>query len=215
MKQVAKVNAKAVAAASLFQAGNDVRYYLNGVLIEPFAKGKGVCIVATDGTRLVVITDPHGEADETMIVNFEPIAITKMKAKSSDHVRILKHDAYHYADVIGNHTATLKELRNISYAQIIDGKYPNWRQVINYELPEESAQMTTVDSGLLYAFCDAAKILQDTRVHPIMMVNGKDPNTPVSVLMKGAFAGDLHFRGVLMPMKYENKDFRWMPEGEA
>ena len=60
METLARVSAKAFAAASFFQAVKDVRYYLNGVHIVPLESG-GVHVVATDGHRFIVITDPNGE----------------------------------------------------------------------------------------------------------------------------------------------------------
>lgn len=48
-----------------FMAKKDVRYYLNGVYIEPAEKG--VYLVATDGHKMAVIHDTEGECDEARI----------------------------------------------------------------------------------------------------------------------------------------------------
>ena len=53
-----------IAAASVIQAKDDVRYYLNGVLIEKGRDNKPI-IVATDGHRMVAALDENGLFPDT------------------------------------------------------------------------------------------------------------------------------------------------------
>jgi len=52
-----KFNVYYAGLASLFSSKDDVRFYLNGIYIEPCENDEGAYIVATDGHRLVAYHD--------------------------------------------------------------------------------------------------------------------------------------------------------------
>ncbi|HCK4895383.1 TPA: hypothetical protein N0H42_000458 [Pseudomonas aeruginosa] len=58
MELLARAKAHYLAAVSLFMAHNDVRYYLNGISIEPASQG-GVLLIATNGHHIGVMHDPR------------------------------------------------------------------------------------------------------------------------------------------------------------
>ncbi|MBN49948.1 MAG: hypothetical protein CMN85_10435 [Spongiibacteraceae bacterium] len=67
----ARIQARHLAAAMVIAAKDDIRYYLNGVCIEPAPDG-GILLVSTDGHRLLVIHDPDGFASEQFILPRNP-----------------------------------------------------------------------------------------------------------------------------------------------
>ena len=58
-------------------AANDIRYYLNGVLVTPRAEG-GVYLVATDGHRLMAVIDESGSVDKERIIRFPKSFLAKL-----------------------------------------------------------------------------------------------------------------------------------------
>jgi hypothetical protein len=214
MKTIAKFDAKAFAAASLFQAKQDVRHYLNGVLVTPDPVC-GVKMVATDGHRLVVVTDREGTCDKEMILAVDPASVAKMKQASFKTVEVQTQyngtDDDVYCKVTGK-DRNLKQIRHINYAEIIDGKFPQWNSIIKDVMPEESVPMAGYDGRLIKEFCDAAKLISGTRTYPLGFVHGKTEADHVSVLFCKALNPNLHMRGLLMPMRISEYEMTWLPK---
>jgi DNA polymerase-3 subunit beta len=61
------LQARLVAAVAQFKASNDIRYYLNGVYVEPRPQG-GAVIVATNGHAMGVWLDETGEIERPAIL---------------------------------------------------------------------------------------------------------------------------------------------------
>ena len=150
-----KVNAKALAAAYLFQAKNDVRYYLNGILIQTNKNDGGVNVVGTDGFRMIVIHDPNGECEEDIILNFESPTITKFK-------RITKDVIPPVATITTGENTLCEYQGDISSVKVVDGTYPNWQQIMPDDINKiDSVEMQTFNGDLLKSFCMVPKILGD------------------------------------------------------
>ncbi len=122
-------------AALLFAAKKDVRYYLNGVLIE--WDSENVTIVATDGHRLFAATHPVDEPAEpgSVIVSYDDVkcALSGYKAET---IEFTPNDSVGVRLQHGLQTATLG---NASF-QPIDGTYPDWRLVVPAKISGETAQ---------------------------------------------------------------------------
>lgn len=71
---IIQVSAERFLIASQFKAKNDIRYYLESVLIEKHPK-KGAIIVGTDGHRMAVVYDP-----DAIYKDSEPRRIVKLNA---------------------------------------------------------------------------------------------------------------------------------------
>lgn len=71
------------AAVALFQADDDPRDFLQGVMVEPHPFG-GVYIVATDGAQICVAHDPRGECDRLQVYRTDPALL--QAAQASDMV---------------------------------------------------------------------------------------------------------------------------------
>lgn len=118
----ATITAKYLPLLEAFRAKNDVRYYLNGFLIEPHERG-GVYLVATTGSMMVVIHDEEGHADGQMLV--QPASTIARDSKKADtahfdgitcELRIKKDEGE-------------SEFLASAPAPLIDAKYPDWRTI--------------------------------------------------------------------------------------
>lgn len=110
------VSASLLRAALTFAGTRDVRYYLNGVLVEPMPDGNGVLLIATDGHRLAVLHDPAGNADGWAIVARHKLPTLR------------KADAGGLATFDGAR-GTYPGGTSLP-VEFIDGRFPDWRAVI-------------------------------------------------------------------------------------
>lgn len=69
-RMIARVNALAMKIVFPFIAKDDIRLYLCGANIRPLDSG-GVMIVATDGSRYIVVRDPNGFSEDEIIVTVQ------------------------------------------------------------------------------------------------------------------------------------------------
>ncbi len=126
MKTV-NIERKALAAAIISAPKSDVRYYLNGLLLEVNYDGF-VIVVGTDGHRMTVcLSATTGDTNEpfNIIVPHEVIS-NVLKVNKSSHVTL----------VIDGDSHTLGGLPFTP----VDGKYPDWRRTI----PNDDAQAPLV-----------------------------------------------------------------------
>jgi len=120
------VSAEHLEYLSRFMAKGDVRYYLNGIRVEPHSDG--AIMVATDGHTLCSYLDPDGKCSEAVILDAPKQLIAAAMSKASSKRLIIeggqlkiKHlqegDVFIYP---GNF--------------LIEGNYPDWRKAIPDEL---------------------------------------------------------------------------------
>lgn len=132
MKTLAYFNAKFLEPVDRFRGRNDVRYYLNGIKIEPSEKG-GVNLIATDGHRIIAARDPDGYASEEMIFRADRSIVTAAKKKGAGRFYLMEgigvvHNSLDPDEVIDN--PLLPELDTaIGKVVHIDGKFPDWKRV--------------------------------------------------------------------------------------
>lgn len=117
-----KLSANAVRLAYQFAAKQDIRYYLNGVNVEP-AAGGGALITATDGHRLTQVHDREA-------TNVEPMIISLDKASQA----ALKRGTWVSTDIDDKRVAILNSDDMPIHLQIeqykIEAKFPDWRRVL-------------------------------------------------------------------------------------
>lgn len=118
-------------------AQQDVRYYLNGLLLE--AVPGRIRTVATDGHRLALSEiDYDGELDAEMQVIIPRKAVLELNRllSHSDKVVVLEASNSHIQIHLGNTSFTSK---------LIDGRYPDYNRVLpsgdNYELTADKEQL--------------------------------------------------------------------------
>lgn len=166
---IAKVNPRYFAAAQLFAAQNDIRYYLNGVCIEPHPEG-GAILVATDGHTLAAIHDPEGFARETIIVGGITkglISACKTKGNPLAFTRPEQLLIGKTCAVVTGHKSQEPEpdpfdplTLHASKIELIDGKFPDWRRVMPADRKGDSARLPAVNVRYLGRLSEAFSILR-------------------------------------------------------
>ena len=137
-------------AINSFAAKSDVRYYLNGVMVD--SGPDGVFLVATDGHAIAVAridATPH-PARQYIIAGEVADLIAKNKRKPIDFdIDAMRFD-------------------NINAVEV-DGRYPDWRRVIQYK----SSDAIAFFDPKFHARVDAAaQMIQGKRKMPAMIRPG-------------------------------------------
>jgi DNA polymerase-3 subunit beta len=170
MQPIARVNPKYFAAMNVFAAVQDVRYYLNGIFIEPHPE-KGVVIVATDGHTLGLIHDPDGWVAAPIIVgHISKGLISACSVKGSARrlnapalLYITQHGAVVDTDEVARDDINpfSPSTTHMSKIDIIDGKYPDYRRVIDLKR-EAGTAFPCVNTHYLARLDAVAKLLIPT-----------------------------------------------------
>ena len=131
-------------------AQQDVRYYLNGLLLET-AK-KVIRAVATDGHRLAVCEVPLSDPK----VGTHQVIIPRKGVQELQ--RLLTGDGQLTLTVGSNHVrATIDDIRFTS--KLIDGRFPDYEKVI----PKPQANILQTDRNVLRATLQRAAILSNEK----------------------------------------------------
>lgn len=110
------IDARQIKSAMTMQAKNDIRYYLNGILIG------GGKVVATDGHRLIVVDSPESTFEPTI---FAIKGRVPKKAMSCDFVFIGEdYGVVMSKDTVGN------DIDAVVKFAVVDGRYPDYNRVI-------------------------------------------------------------------------------------
>lgn len=114
-----------------FKAENDIRYYLNGVLVEKAEKG--VYLVASDGHCMAVAHDADGTlegADQVIISVSKGLAAAAKSAKSIAGIeqKVLLTGRRVRMAVDFDSTGALESFVQPGNSQV-EGRFPNWRKV--------------------------------------------------------------------------------------
>lgn len=137
-------------AVNSFAAKGDVRYYLNSVLVD--SGPDGVFLVATDGHAIAVAridATPH-PVRQYIVAGEVADLIAKNKRKPIEFdIDAMRFD-------------------NINAIEV-DGKYPDWRRVINYR---PSPEIAFFDPKFHARVDAAARMIQRKRVAPTMIRPG-------------------------------------------
>jgi len=144
--------------SSFAMANQDVRYYLNGLMLEISASG--IRTVATDGHRLAMceLTVPvNTESSQQVIIPRKGVQeLLRLLEDSDDKVRL---------QIGSNHIrATLPHLRFTS--KLIDGRFPDYDRVI----PKDGDQVMRVERESLRKALSRASILSNEKYRGIRLV---------------------------------------------
>lgn len=222
-----KLNLKArlVAALPQFKADNDIRYYLNGVYVEPI-EGGGALIVATNGHAMGVWRDMTGEVERPAVLRIGKRL--ESACLDSDYKRLV---------IIDDRLAVLEELPNKTAIKMatktpittevyvqektgtkgsweVPGTYPIWRKVV-----QGKAQQNLTDTLSAVYINTVRKALKigtgDASAYIAFLQGEKDKGIAVT----SRSAPD--FFGVIMPVREEAAAYPdWVaaliqPEAEA
>jgi hypothetical protein len=131
----ARINVRDFARVLPFRADQDVRYYLNGVCVEP-ADGGGAVIVATNGHMLAAMRSPDTLVTERVIVNVTPAFASAVKKASRSELSFIRAATKTSALEVVNSVPGNGRNRGEDIAFVkpglpfIDGKFPEWRKII-------------------------------------------------------------------------------------
>jgi len=135
---------------SFCMASQDVRYYLNGLLIE--YKGEEINSVATDGHRLALATTPLPktiEGERQILPRKAVLELTK----------ILKQEQKEIKMTFGNSSLNIKD-ENLDFStKLIDGKFPDYEKV----LPSGEPSLLEVSKESLQSALSRASVLSNEK----------------------------------------------------
>lgn len=112
-----KLSAAAVRLAYQFAATSDIRYYLNGVHVEPHPNG-GAAITGCDGHRVLQVHDRDATDVETMIISLDKASRAALKPG-----RMAQTEFEPGRVAIVDADGVPKHLQALAYK--VEGKYPD------------------------------------------------------------------------------------------
>lgn len=74
---------KALAPVAMFKAETDIRYYLNGICVQPNKSGPGCFIIGCDGHRLAIWHDPAGTCSRQTILKASKELVSASRKKAA------------------------------------------------------------------------------------------------------------------------------------
>lgn len=141
-------------------AQQDVRYYLNGMLLE--VKGGMIRTVATDGHRLALSEAPFEMNSEVEVIlpRKAVLELGRLLTNSEENVQI---------EVSSNHARM--DIGDVSFiTKLIDGKYPDYRGV----LPRSTDNRLEADREELKQALQRTSILSNEKYRGIRFKAGKN-----------------------------------------
>ncbi|MBV6308858.1 hypothetical protein KUU12_07455 [Pseudomonas aeruginosa] len=196
MELLARAKAHYLAAVSLFMAHNDIRYYLNGISIEPASHG-GVLLIATNGHHIGVMHDPDGWASNKIIIRPSKALVAGLKKRNACTAFI-----YERAGVISDSDWDAPDVKQFApfdpgtlisaQLELVGAKYPDWRRPIPLE--GMGSPITAVNPAYLGTFEKVVRIFNRGSA-PNLVLRQADPNSlirctfPDHEHLKNFFAG--------------------------
>ncbi len=138
-------------------AQQDIRYYLNGLLLV--VKGNEMRMVATDGHRLAYASEALGEQQQAIEVILPRKTVLELSRQLSDNEEEL--------EIVLTPTQALFRFGAIEFiSKLIDGKFPDYERVI----PQGHGNLITLSrTGLLQSLL-RAKILTNEKTPGVRLV---------------------------------------------
>lgn len=160
-------------------ANNDVRYYLNGLLVE--IKDGEIHFVATDGHRMAT-TQVASEGEGLELVSDTETSVIIPRKTVLELLKLLGDDSDGNVQISFNDTHirfTMNESLQLT-SKLIDGKFPDWRAVI----PQQAHNVVTLDKTNLQAALTRVALLSNekykgvrlTLAENLLTINAKNPN---------------------------------------
>lgn len=150
-----------VKSTQFAMAHQDVRYYLNGLLLE--MRGQTVRAVATDGHRLA-LCDRQVEQDAAATQIIVP------RKAVQEIQRMLAHQDGDVTLVIGENHLRLEAAGQSLTAKLIDGKFPDYQRVI----PTKGEKSVVADREALRAAFSRTSILSNEKFRGVRLVLGEN-----------------------------------------
>jgi hypothetical protein len=190
------IKARLFAAVAVFKAQCDIRYYLNGVYVEPAPEG-GAVIVDTNGHAMCVWRDPSATGIERPIIIATDSKLLQA-CQGSDLKRLVVRDE-RLAVVLDDKEVFIQPIQKRKVAVPsweIEGNFPDWVRV----MPNAPAHGVKGFFNLTYlSAVDRAMKIGNTAAAKMFapQMHQDDANGPILVTS----AIDLDFAAVIMPVR--------------
>ena len=193
------LNARLVAAICEFKAKNDIRYYLNGVYVEPLESG-GAVIVATNGHCMGIWRDTAAIVERAAILRIGKQLREACRETDDGHLELIdgrlavtngKKTEYHVQP-------NGEKDGEVMPWEIESAKYPNWKAVFPVEC--QTGPMGMFNAGYLKLVNKALKIVTGTDFSGITL-RQSDENK--SIFVSCGFLPD--FAAIIMSMRDDRK----------
>lgn len=177
---ILKIDAEDLARVVPFASMNDIRYYLQGVCVEPHEEG--AILVATDGHTLAALHSPNSFTAETVILGLDrrfSAEIRKAGLKRNVNAFVQLKDAGSYPEIVK--TASY-EITYVSPRRpaLVDGKFPEWRKIMPKDDELADGLAGCFNASYLEKAAEAASLANGptSRYNGIKVQhNKKDPKT--------------------------------------
>jgi len=152
-----------LAQVSYSMAQQDIRYYLNGLLL--IADGSELRMVATDGHRLayaasdLAVPAPEGQRTEAILPRKTVLELARQLADSDDPLEI----------ILAGNQAVFRFGPIELVTKLIDGKFPDYERVI----PQNHPKLVTFERLPLLASLQRAAILTNEKFRGVRLVLGE------------------------------------------
>ena len=147
---------------SFSMASQDVRYYLNGLLLE--ISGGGMKAVATDGHRMAVASLEGVDHNETDVKYILPrkavIELSKILSPEKDIIELLLNDSH----------LTIKTKDQVFSSKLIEGRFPDYEKVF----PSGEENSLLVDKEELQSALSRSSVLSSEKYRGVRFSLKKD-----------------------------------------
>lgn len=187
------INPRLVAAVGKFKATSDIRYYLNGVYVEPITSG-GVLIAATNGHALCIWKDTNGFAERPAILRTSAKLLAACTNKKAASLQLIE-DRLTVIEKLG-YEVYVQPLRE---SWEIEGTFPNLMRVI-----PKTGEVPTLFDGLNPTYVsrvtEALKVgTNNSKYGCSVSFNQPEKNSGIVVTSNSAEAHN--FLAVIMPLR--------------
>lgn len=151
----------AIARTHFAMAQQDVRYYLNGLLME--LEGRVIRMVATDGHRLALCETPYPkEIDKNQSIIVPRKAVLEL-------YRLLSDDDSEVEVRVGSNFIQIKTAAISFTSKLIDGRFPDYQNVI----PKDGNKKATCPREPLRQALSRVSILSNEKYRGVRLQFGK------------------------------------------
>lgn len=198
---VMSIPAEDLKAVLPFKANQDIRYYLNGVLVEKVETG-GCILVATNGHILVAMHSPGAYISKTQILAVSDGLTDALRKDSNFQLTVEVTGEKGLAKLTGPAGDVFIQPRET----FIDGKYPEWRNVVPAVENLEPGLTSAISAEYLATL---KRVLPPAeRRGPISFWHRKDDPKKGSIVAR--FEGNKALIAVIMPMELKH-EWTWWP----
>lgn len=207
-----KLNLKSrlVAAICEFKAKNDIRYYLNGIYVEPLPTG-GAVIVATNGHAMGVWRDTSATVERPAILRIGK-QLREACTETKEGRLALIDDRLTVTSELGTECYVQPNSVNAdsAFGWEIKAKYPDWKIIVPDEC--QTGPIGMFNSGYVKLVHKALKIAVDDKFAGITLRQADESKSIFVTCINHP-----NFAAIIMPMRSEGKESypAWITESKA